>query len=226
MTATGAAPARRGATAPYVVGLAGGTGSGKTALAQAIAAALGPERATRLSHDAYYRDRPDLDDAARAALDFDCPDALDAGLFLEHLQTLRAGGAVCPPRYCFVTHRRIGAEPAVEPREVVLVDGILLLHDVRARAALDFKIFLDVPEPVRVARRLARDTLERGRAPESVLAQLERTVRVGHATWVEPTKSAADLVLLNVGRLEALAEVATAIIRGHLDRRAAEARAA
>jgi uridine kinase len=219
---TTARPTRRGAVVPYLVGVAGGSGSGKTALVQAIAETLGPGRSAVLSHDAYYRDQSALEEAARAALDFDAPEALDMPLFVAHLHALRAGHVVRPPRYCFVTHRRIGKQSSVEPREVVLVDGILLLHDPDVRAALDLKIYLDAPEPLRRARRLARDTRERGRSPDSVLAQLDGTVRAGHAAWVEPTRMEADLVLLNAGPLRPLVEVATTLIRLRLEERAVE----
>jgi uridine kinase len=146
------------------------------------------------------------------------PEALDTELFLAHLAALRAGQPVQPPRYCFSTHRRIGVEETVEPRPFILVEGILLLHDPRARALLDLSIFLDVPDPVRLARRMARDVTERGRTRRSVLSQYEATVRGAHARYVEPTKPLAHLVLLNVGRLDGLAEIAATIIQDHAAR--------
>jgi uridine kinase len=177
-------------------------------------------------HDAYYRDRGDLPAAERAALNYDVPEALDTELFLADLAALRAGRPVQPPRYCFSTHRRIGVEAAVEPRPIVLVEGILLLHDPRARALLDLSIFLDVPDGARLARRLARDVTERGRSRRSVLSQYEATVRGAHARYVEPTKTLADLVLINVGRLDRLAEVAAAVILDRAARRPARMAAA
>ena len=206
------------AASSFLVGVAGGSGSGKTSLAAAVAAALGPARVACLAHDAYYADRPDRDDGARAAADYDVPGALDHALFVNHLRALRAGVAVAPPRYCFATHRRAGSGPVVEPREIVLVDGILLLHDPDVRALLDLKIFLDVPEPIRLARRVARDTAERGRTHAAILAQYEATVRPAHHAWVEPTRPFADLVLANVGPLAPLAEIAAAVIGDRLAR--------
>lgn len=204
---------------PFVVGVAGGSGAGKSALCRALAGALGPEQVSTLCHDAYYRDRRDLPAAERATLNYDIPDALDTALFLEHLRALRAGRPVRPPRYCFVTHRRIGEDPIVEPRAVLLVEGILLLHEDEARALLDLTVFVDVPDQVRLARRIARDTGERGRTRRSVLAQFEATVRGAHATYVEPTKALAHLVLDNGGRVDRVAEIATAVIRQQMARR-------
>jgi uridine kinase len=214
------------AAAPFAVGIAGGSGSGKSSLVRALSGTLGGGRVAAVCHDAYYRDRGDLPAAERAALNYDVPEALDTELFLADLAALRAGRPVQPPRYCFSTHRRIGVEVAVEPRPIVLVEGILLLHDPRARALLDLSIFLDVPDGARLARRLARDVTERGRSRRSVLSQYEATVRGAHARYVEPTKTLADLVLINVGRLDRLAEVAAAVILDRAARRPARMAAA
>jgi uridine kinase len=204
---------------PFVVGVAGGSGSGKSALVRALTGALGADRVATLSHDAYYCDRGELPAAERAVLNYDIPDALDTDLFLAQLASLRAGQPVRPPRYCFSTHRRIGVEEVVEPRPILLVEGILLLHDPRTRALLDLAIFLEVPDATRLARRMSRDVSERGRTRRSVLSQYEATVRGAHAEYVEPTKAVADLVLLNVGRLDRLAEIAASVIEDHLGRR-------
>lgn len=208
---------------PFVVGIAGGSGSGKSALARALAGALGPGQVATLCHDAYYRDRGDLPAAARAALDYDAPDALDTPLFVDHLRALRAGVTVRPPRYCFSTHRRLGDDEPVEPRAVVLAEGILLLHEPAIRELLDFSIFVEVPDRMRLARRMARDTAERGRTRRSVLAQFEATVRGAHARWVEPTNAFADVVLDNGGRLDRLAEIAVAMVSERMRRREAAA---
>jgi uridine kinase len=205
--------------APFVVGVAGGSSSGKTALCRTLAGALGPDRVSMLCHDAYYRDRADLPAAERAALNYDVPEALDTALFVQHLRGLRASVAAHPPRYCFVTHRRIGEDAAVEPRALLLVEGILLLHDPQARELLDLAFFLDVPDHVRLARRIARDTSERGRTRRSVLSQFEATVRGAHAAHVEPTKAYADVVLSNVSRVDRVAEIAAEVIRGRMARR-------
>ncbi|HET7341032.1 MAG TPA: uridine kinase [Methylomirabilota bacterium] len=206
--------------APLLVGLAGGSGSGKSSLASALVTALAPQPVTRLCHDAYYRDRSALPPAERASVNYDVPDAFDQELFLAHLAALRAGVAVRPPRYCFATHCRLGEDARVAAAAVVVVEGILLLWDPRVRAALDLSIFLDAPEAVRFERRLARDVAERGRTPASVLTQLEATVRDAHATYVEPTRALADLVLTSLGGLSPLAEIAAALVLDRLARRA------
>ena len=204
---------------PFVVGVAGGSGSGKTALCRVVAGALGPDHVSRLDHDSYYRDRRELAAAARAALNYHAPDALDTPLFLDHLRALRAGRAVRPPRYCFVTHRRIGADAGVEPRRVILVEGVLLLHDPDIRGLLDLTFFLDVPDDVRLARGIRRDTIDSGRPRRSVLAQFEATVGGAHARYVQPTKAFADVVLSNVARVDRVAEIATEVVRARLKRR-------
>ena len=201
---------------PFVVGIAGGSGAGKSALTRAIATALGADRVAVLAHDAYYRDRSDLPAAARAALDFDTPQALDQDLFRAHLVRLRQGQAVRPPSYCFVTHTRRGLAEPVEPREILLVEGILLLQDPLVQALLHLSIYVDAPESVRVARRLARDCVERGRRAEDVAEQCRTTVLAAHARWVEPTRARADLVLVNAGPVDTVAELATAVIRARL----------
>jgi len=208
---------RRAATvAPYLVGITGGSGSGKTTLTRALVDALGPDRVASLASDAYYRDRTDLSPAARAELNYDLPEALDRELLVGHLRALRAGHPVCPPAYCFETHRRVGIAPAVEPRDLVVVEGILLLHDPEVRSLLDFSIYLDAPPTVRLGRRMARDTAERGRSAAAVLRQYAASVAPAHAAYVEPTKRVADLVLRNLGAPSAVAEIAGTMIRSRL----------
>jgi uridine kinase len=207
---------------PLLVGIAGGSGSGKSSLAVALETALGSDRTARLAHDTYYRDRAAVPPPARTGLNYDVPEAFDQALFLEHLQALRAGRPVAPPAYSFATHCRTGELPAVAPRPIVLVEGILLLWDPAVRAALDLRIFLDAPERVRLDRRLKRDVSERGRTTEGVLLQFAATVREAHRTYVEPTRTMADLVLGTSGRLEPIVEIAAAVILDHLARRRGE----
>src|SRR5262249_54892424 len=124
-----------------------------------------------------------------------------------------------PPRYCFITHRRVGEDAVVEPRRVLLVEGILLLHDPHTRHLLDLTFFLDVPDDVRLAPPMRRGAPARGPARHSVLAQFEATVGGAHARYVEPTKAVADVVLSNVARVDRVAEVATEVIRARMNRR-------
>jgi uridine kinase len=208
-------------TEPLLVGIAGGSGSGKSTLSRVLAAALGPERVALLSHDAYYRDRSSLAPAIRDTLDYDGPDAFDQPLFLAHLTALRTGVAVEPPRYSFATHSRTGVGSVVVPRPIIMIEGTFLLCDLAVRVALDLSIFLSAPERLRLQRRIERDTLERGRTVESVLAQFRTTVRPAHEQWVEPCEERADLVLRTSGPIEPLAEIAASVINDRLARRAA-----
>jgi uridine kinase len=204
---------------PFVVGLAGGSGSGKTTLARALSEALGRERVAVLCHDAYYRDRSDLPPSERTALNYDVPAAFDQALFRAHLLRLRHGEAVRPPVYCFATHCRLAETGAVvAPREIVLVEGILLFHDPAILPVFDLKVFVDAPSPVRLARRIGRDTTQRNRTADSVVRQFTSTVNPAHQEYVEPTKASADLVVLNTSRLEPVVEVLTTVIRARMAR--------
>jgi uridine kinase len=215
-----------GVASPLLVGIAGGSGSGKSSLARALVSALGPTRAVLLGYDVYYRDGAGLASEARARLNYDVPEAFDQTLFLDHLAELKAGRPVRPPRYSFVTHRRTGEGEPVEARPIVVVEGILLLWEPAVRAALDLKIYLDAPERVRLERRLARDVAERGRTADDVHAQFSVTVREAHRAYVEPTRTMADLVLSTAGRLEPLAEIALAVVLDRVARRNGRARLA
>ena len=210
---------------PFLVGIAGGSGSGKTVLAQALCEGLRPAVATALAQDAYYRDRATLPPSARERLDFDTPDAFDQDLFVEHLSALRGGERIRPPRYCFVTHCRRGHGEPLGPADVVLVEGLFPFVDPRARELYDLRIYLDAPERVRLARRVARDVRERGRTEQSVMEQYRRSTLPAHRRWVEPSRAWADVVLINAGRLAAVVEVAATIIRAHHTRRAGPAQA-
>jgi uridine kinase len=204
---------------PLLVGIAGGSGSGKSSLAEALASTLGAAEVSRLSHDAYYRDRSALAPAERSAINYDVPDALDQSGFLADLAALRAGRPVRPPVYCFLTHCRTGQGEPVVPRPIVLIDGILLLWEPAVRAALDLSIYLDAPEALRLARRIARDVAERGRTAEAARWQFQTTVREAHRAFVEPTRAMADLVLASVAPLERIVEIAAAVILDRLARR-------
>lgn len=181
-------------TRPRTVAIVGGTGSGKTTLAQALAARLG-DGCCVLDHDSYYRDLSHLDPAARAAVNFDHPDSLENGLLIQHLNWLRAGRAIDKPSYCFATHTRKAEARRIEPRPVVLVEGILVLSLPELRSAFDLRVFVDVPDDVRALRRMQRDIRERGRTVESVAAQWISTVRPMHERFVRPVRSGADIVV-------------------------------
>jgi len=205
-------------SAPFVVGVAGGSGSGKTALCRALAGALGPERVAMLCHDAYYRDRSELPAAERAALNYDVPDALDTPLFLEHLRALRAGLPARPPRYCFSTHRRIGEDAVVEPRPVLLMEGILLLHEAEARRLLDLALFLDVP--TRCAwPGASRATRASADAPTARCSRSSRPPSAARTRLRRADQGLRRPVLSNVGRVDRVAETAAGVVRERLARR-------
>jgi len=179
---------------PFVVGLAGGTASGKTWLAAHLAAELGPERCIILPHDHYYRDRPDLTAAQRRHLNFDSPDAFETTLLLRHLRELRAGRTVAVPRYRFDISRRASETDLVSPAPIILVEGLFVLADARLRRAFDLKVFVDTPADLRLLRRIRRDTTERGYSLDVVLERYETHARPGHELHVQPSSRHADLV--------------------------------
>jgi uridine kinase len=177
------------------VGVAGGTGSGKTTVADAIVARIGAGRIALLQHDCYYRD---LRGQAREHLihhNFDHPDALETELLVSHLRMLKNGHAVEIPVYDFTRHVRTGRTRRVEPRRVVLVEGILIFAEKALRELFDIKIFVDTDADLRFIRRLRRDIEERGRTIDSVVAQYLETVRPMHLEFVEPSKRWADLII-------------------------------
>jgi uridine kinase len=178
-----------------VVGIAGGTGSGKTTVANKLAAALPVDRCVTLDHDAYYRDQADLPLSERAKINYDHPASLETNLLVEHLRALRAGQPVDVPRYDFATHTRRAETRRVLPAPVIVVEGILVFTDAALRAELDVKIFVDTDPDIRLMRRIRRDLEQRGRTFQSVRDQYYATVRPMHLEHVEPSKRWADLIV-------------------------------
>lgn len=185
-----------------LVGICGGSGSGKTTLAEMVAEHFGPRRAASLAFDNYYRDRADLSPSERAMVNYDHPDSLDIELFVAHLTALRASREVAVPIYDFTTHRRTTSVHIVDPRPVVVVEGILLLAFPEVAELLDLSVYRECPEDVRFDRRLERDVSERGRTPDSVHAQFAATVKPMHDRFVEPSMAEADLVTMSTEELE------------------------
>lgn len=185
---------------PVIVGLAGGSGSGKSTVVGAIVDALGPETVAVLPHDAYYHDLSNVPVQQRQALNFDHPNAFDDELFTSHLRALRRGEAVEVPTYDFAAHTRADRVHHLQPRPVVLAEGILLFASATLRDLLDVKVFVDTEADLRLLRRLRRDVAERGRTVESVLSQYEDTVRPMHLEFVEPSKRWADVLIPHGGR--------------------------
>jgi uridine kinase len=180
---------------PLVIGIAGGTGSGKTTVAHKLAAAIPPGRCALIEHDAYYRDQGHLAPDARAAVNFDHPAALDSGLLAQHLAELRAGHPVDVPIYDFVTHTRKKETRRVMPAPVIVVEGILVFVEPLVREQLEVKVFVDTDADIRLMRRIRRDLEQRGRTFASVRDQYYATVRPMHLEYVEPSKRWADLIV-------------------------------
>lgn len=178
-----------------VIGVAGGTGSGKTTVADAIVARIGASRIAFLQHDSYYRDLAGWDRQLLLHHNFDHPDALESELLAEHVRDLKAHRPVKVPVYDFTRHFRTGETRQVEPRGVVLVEGILIFTEPTLRELFDIKIFVDTDADLRFIRRLRRDLVERGRTVENVIAQYLETVRPMHLEFVEPSKRWADLII-------------------------------
>jgi uridine kinase len=178
-----------------VIGVAGGTGSGKTTVADEIVARIGASRIAFLQHDSYYRDLTGHDQQLVLHHNFDHPDALESELLAQHMRDLKAHRAIEVPVYDFTRHVRTGATRRVEPRGVVLVEGILIFADPALRGLFDIKIFVDTDADLRFIRRLRRDLVERGRSVDSVVGQYLETVRPMHLEFVEPSKRWADLII-------------------------------
>lgn len=185
---------------PLVIGLAGGTGSGKTTVAEAIVDAAGAGNVTILPQDAYYLAQADIPPAARAMINYDEPTAFDNDLLVEHVDALVQGRPVERPVYDFERDDRSCETVTLLPAPVLVVEGILVLHEPTLRERFTLKVFVDAPPDERFIRRLERDVRERGRRAESVIAQYRRTVKPMHDLFVEPTKQHADLIVPEGGR--------------------------
>lgn len=182
-----------------VFGVAGGTASGKTTVAEAILMAVGASQVAYLPHDAYYRDMPHLPLAERARLNYDHPDSLETELLIDHVKQLIAGSSVEVPVYDFTEHRRTDQTRTVEPSPIILIDGILIFTNATLRELMDIKVYVDTEADVRFIRRLQRDINERGRSLDSVIKQYLGTVRLMHLEFVEPSKRYADVIVPHGG---------------------------
>ena len=182
-----------------VIGIAGGTGSGKTTLMKNLMGRFGDE-ITVMSHDNYYRAHDDLPYEQRCKLNYDEPAAFETELMVEHLHRLRQGQSVDCPVYDFTVHNRSSEVLHLEPKSVVMVEGILIFQHKALRDLMDIKIFVDTDADIRLCRRIKRDVNKRGRTIESVLTQYQQTVKPMHGQYVEPSKRFADLVVLEGGK--------------------------
>jgi uridine kinase len=208
---------------PVVLGVAGGSGSGKTTVVREVCRILGEDITSVLHHDAYYRDLAHLPFASRVEVNFDHPDALETELMVEHLRALLRGMPVEVPTYDFSTHTRAPHRERLHPTPVVVVDGILVLADPRLRETMDLKVFVDTEADIRLMRRIRRDVLKRGRSADSVIAQWEATVRPMHLEFVEPSKRFADLVVPEGGYNRVAVDLVVDRLRALMSERGAAA---
>ena len=180
---------------PILIGITGGTGSGKSTIANAIYSAFGEKSIVMISQDSYYRDQSDLSYEERVKTNYDHPMAFDTELLISQLQDLMDGKAIAMPEYDFTIHNRKTAVKIVEPRDIIILEGILVLEDPRLRELLDIKIYVDTDADIRILRRLVRDMEERGRSVASVVDQYLSVVRPMHMQFTEPSKKYADLII-------------------------------
>ena len=180
---------------PVVIGVAGGSGSGKTTVVRRIVESLGKDQVSVLEQDRYYRDRNDLRFEERAALNYDHPDSLESDLLVAHVRALRDGRAVEAPVYDFARHSRQASTHPVDARRAIIIEGILLFSDAALRSLMDIKVFVDADDDTRFIRRLQRDLAERGRTVQSVIDQYLGTVKPMHLEFVEPSKRYADIII-------------------------------
>jgi uridine kinase len=203
-----------------VIGICGGTGSGKTTVANRILESVSRDEVIFIQQDSYYRNLEEMPLDYRRKVNFDHPDAIDNGLLVEHVRALKAGRAVELPVYDFKTHARRPETLRTEPRPIIIVEGILVFNEERLRDEMDVKVFVDTPDDIRFIRRLRRDVAERGRTVESVIEQYLATVRPMHMQFVEPSKRHADVIIPEGGHNL----VSIALLSGRIRERLADAR--
>ncbi len=196
-----------------VIGIAGGSSSGKTTVTREIAEALGAASVALLQHDAYYKDLADFDGLPPDQINFDHPDAYDTQLFIHHVRQLKISQPVHQPVYSYTSYRRTGEIRIVEPRPIVMAEGILIFEDQTVRDLLDIKVYVDTDDDERIVRRIRRDVLERGRSVESVVTQYLRTVKPMHLEFVEPSKRWADIIIPRGGENKVAIDMVVAKLR-------------
>lgn len=205
---------------PIVIAIAGGSGSGKTTVANGILQRVGTDRIAYLPHDAYYRDLGNLPPNQRVQVNFDHPDSLESGLLIEHIERLKTWQSIELPVYDFTHHTRTSETIHIEPQHVIMVEGILIFAEPELRKLFDVKIFVDTDSDIRFIRRLERDIAERGRTTESVIKQYLNTVRPMHLEFVEPSKRYADIIIPQGGLNEVAMDMVIARIEALLAARA------
>jgi len=184
---------------PFLIGVCGGSGSGKTVVVRSVLDALGTDHVVVMHQDSYYHDHANLSFDERSRINFDHPSAFDSDLLVEHLKALLAGTAIQQPVYDFTTHTRSKEVVDVAPRQIILLDGILILHDPDIRELMDIRVFMDCEADVRLMRRIRRDMAERARTLDSIMTQYEKHVRPMHDQFVDPSKKYADIIIPHGG---------------------------
>lgn len=182
-------------TSPFIIGVAGGSGSGKSTVSQQVLSSFGGDMVSVVMQDDYYRDQSDLSPEVRRQQNYDHPDAFDWPLLVQHVQSLRSGNTIAMPVYDFTIDNRSDQTIAVKPAPVIVIEGLFALYDAELRAQMSLKIFVDTASDVRFIRRMQRDIQERGRSVESIVGQYLETVRPMHKQFIEPTKRHADVIL-------------------------------
>lgn len=201
-----------------IIGICGGTGSGKTTVANSILESVNASEVAFIQQDSYYRNLKDLPLDYRQAVNFDHPDALDNDLLVHHIRKLKAGGSVELPIYDFRTHTRLNDTVLIEPKPIVIIEGILIFVDPRLLEQMDIKVFVDTPDDIRFIRRLRRDIAERGRTVDTVIEQYLNTVRPMHMQFVEPSKRYADVIIPEGGHNLVSIDLISGKIRERLSR--------
>jgi uridine kinase len=202
---------------PVTIGVAGGSGSGKTTVSTALLERVGTEHIAYLEHDAYYKDLRDLPFSQIQIINFDHPDSLETDLLIQHVKQLKLGQAVNIPVYDFTTYRRTDKIKVVDPQPIILVEGILLFAEPELRKLFDVRIFVDTDADIRFIRRLKRDISDRGRTVESVIDQYLNSVRPMHLEFVEPSKRYADVIIPEGGKNVVAIEMVAARVRSMLE---------
>ncbi len=200
-------------TRPVIIGLAGGSGSGKSTILRRLLQELGPDRVSVLEHDAYYRDLCDIPLEDRLRVNYDHPDSLETSLLVQHVEALLDGKSVDKPIYDFTEHTRSDRTEHIDPTPIIIVEGILVLAEPELTERMDIRLFVDTDDDIRLIRRIRRDMVERGRSLESILGQYESTVRPMHIEFVEPSKRNADVIIPRGGRNEVAFDMILARIR-------------
>ena len=201
---------------PFIIGVAGGSGSGKTTVVRHILERIGEDKLVLIQHDSYYRDLKHLPFEDRARQNFDHPASLETELMIRHLNALSNGYSIDMPLYDFNRHIRLPETKTTYPRDIILIDGILIFTETELRNLMKIKVFVDTDDDIRLLRRLRRDIHERGRDLESVLAQYEKFVRPMHLEFVEPTKRYADIIIPRGGKNQVALDMLDSLIKSKL----------